>query len=103
MAHSDLAACDTPPEHDGDERDHRLRQGRAYGRQDGPDRTFGQLELVAEPLDAVGEQLRADQDHHERNGQQTEVQLTLQRSGPRSIADPGGGAQAGRAGATWDG
>ena len=46
-------------EQDRDERDHRLRQGRADGGQDAADRALGQVQLVAEPLDAVGEELGA--------------------------------------------
>ena len=58
---SELAAS-RAREEDRDDRDHRLGQRRADGRQHGADGALGQVEVVAEPLDAVGEQLRAGQD-----------------------------------------
>ena len=56
-----------PPAEDGHDRDHRLGQGRADGGQDGADRALGQVQLAAHPLDAVGEQLGADEDDGERD------------------------------------
>ena len=73
-----------PPKTIAMKRDHRLRQGRTDGGQDRADGTFAKLELVPEPLDAVGEQLGADQDDRERNDQQDQVHLTLPLSGPRA-------------------
>ena len=58
---------------DRDDRDHRLRQRRADGGEDGPDGPLGQLELPPEPLDAVREELRAQQDDHERDGEDQDV------------------------------
>ena len=60
-------------EQDRDDRDHRLGQGRADRRQDRADGALGQLELAAEPFDAVGEQLRAEQDDDERDDEDEEV------------------------------
>ena len=47
-------------EQDRHERDHRLGQRRAHGGEDAADRALGQVQLMAEPLDAVGEQLGRD-------------------------------------------
>ena len=58
---------------DRDDRDHRLRQRRADGREDRPDCPFGELELPPEPLDAVREQLGADEDHDERADEDEDV------------------------------
>ena len=60
-------------EQDRDDRDHRLGQGRPDGRQDRADRALGQLELAPEPLDAVGEQLGAEQDDDEGDDQGQDV------------------------------
>ena len=58
---------------DRDDRDHRLGQRRADRGEDGPDGALGELELPAEPLDAVREQLRAEQDDDERDGEDQDV------------------------------
>ena len=60
-------SCDASPgrEQDRDDRDHRLGQRRADRGQDRSDRALGELELAPEPLDAVGEQLGAEQDDDE--------------------------------------
>ena len=60
-------------EQDRDDRDHRLRQrgpDRREHRADGP---LGQFELPSEPLDAVGEQLGAEQDDDEGQDQDQDV------------------------------
>ncbi len=91
-------------EDDGDDRDHRLGQGRPDRRQDGADRPFGQVEVVAEPLDAVGEQLRPDEDDDEGDGQDDEVHGSGSRvgraAGQRHAGDAGddGGEDAGGSG-----
>ena len=56
-------------------------------RQDGPDRALGELELVPEPLDAVGEQLGPDEDDHEGHGQHDEVHQAA-TSVSRAVAMP---------------
>ena len=58
---------------DRDDRDHRLRQRGADRGEHGADRALGKLELPAEPLDAVREQLRAEQDDDERNDEDQDV------------------------------
>ena len=60
-------------EEDRDDRDHRLRERRADGREDRADRALGELELPAEPLDAVREQLGAEQDDEERDDEDEDV------------------------------
>ena len=53
-------ACRLPRrEDDGDDRDQCLGQCRADGGQHGPDRALAETELATQPLDAVGEELRA--------------------------------------------
>ena len=54
---ADLARGHAAAEQNRDQRNHRLRQRRTDGRQHRPDRSLAQLELMPEPLDAVGEQL----------------------------------------------
>ena len=61
-------------EDDRDDRDHRLGQRGADGGEDRPDRALGQLELAPEPLDAVREQLGAEQDDEEGDDQDQDVQ-----------------------------
>ena len=60
-------------EQDRDDRDHRLRQRRPDRRQDRADGALGEVELAPEPLDAVGEQLGAEQDDDEREDEDDEV------------------------------
>ena len=50
-------------------------------REHGPDGPLGELELAAEPLDAVGEQLGAQQDDDEGDGEDEQVHLSLQADG----------------------
>ena len=58
---------------DGDDRDERLGHGRRDGRQHAADGPLGQLQLVAEPLDAVGEELGGHEDDRERADEQDDV------------------------------
>ena len=76
-ADADLVRRLAGREQDGDDRDHRLGQRRADRRQDGSDRALGQLELAPEPLDAVGEQLGAEQDDHEGDDQDEDVHQVI--------------------------
>ena len=62
-----VAALTGPGEEDRHERDHCLGQRRAHGSQDAAHCALGQVQLVAEPLDAVGEQLGGDQNDHQRD------------------------------------
>ena len=68
-------------ERDRDDRDHRLRQRRPHRGEHGPNGPFGQLELAAEPLDAVREQLGADEDHDKGDREDEQVHLSLQTDG----------------------
>ena len=68
-ADADLVRRLAGREQDRDDRDHRLGQGRPDRREDGPDGALGELELAPEPLDAVGEQLGAEQDDDEGEDQ----------------------------------
>ena len=65
--------------HDGDDRDQGLRHRGGHRRQDAADRPFGQVQLMAEPLDAIGEQLGSHQDERKRSDQQDEVHRILLR------------------------
>jgi uncharacterized membrane protein len=58
---------------DGDDRYHRLRQHRADRREDAPGPPLANVELVTDPLDAVGEYLGAEQQQRERSQQQRGV------------------------------
>ena len=60
-------------EQDRDDRDHRLGERGPDGRQDRPDGALGELQLAPDPLDAVGEQLGAHQDDHERQGEDDDI------------------------------
>ena len=51
----------------------RLGEGRPDRRQHRSDRALGQSELAPEPFDAVGEQLRAEQDDDQRADQDEDV------------------------------
>ena len=64
---ADLIAGSAAARQDRDKRDHRLRQGRADGGQHRADRALGQVELAADPFDAVREQLGAQKDDRERD------------------------------------
>ena len=65
----------TPPagEQDRDDRDHRLGQRGPDRREHGPDRPLGEAQLLPEPLDAVGEELGAEEDHDEGDRQDEQV------------------------------
>ncbi len=67
---ADLMAGRGAAGQDGHQRDHRLRQGRADRGQDRADRALGQVELAADPLDAVREQLGAEEDDREGDEQE---------------------------------
>ena len=58
-ADADIVRVLSRREQDRDDRDHRLGQRGADGREHGADRALGEAELPPEPLDAVGEQLGA--------------------------------------------
>ncbi len=73
---ADLVRVCLAGEQDRDDRDHGLGQRRSDRREDRADGALGQPELVPEPLDAVGEQLGADQDDHERHAQDQQVHRT---------------------------
>ncbi len=72
---------------DRHDRDERLGQCRADGGEDAAHGTLGQVELAAEPLDPVGEELGAHEDHHEGDEQQEEVHVSA-----RAGTDPPGPA-----------
>jgi hypothetical protein len=72
-AHADLVRPGARREHDRDDRDERLGEGRADGRKDGPHGALGEIHGPAEPLDPVGEELRAREDDHERDEQDEQV------------------------------
>ena len=67
-----VAAQEDRPE-DRDDRDERLRHGRGHGREDAADGALREVQLVAEPLDAVREELGGDQDDRERADEQDDV------------------------------
>src|SRR5207253_1935029 len=72
---------------DGDHRNQGRRHGGGHRRQHAPDRALGQVQLMAEPLDPVGEQLGAQQDEREGSDQQDNVHwilLSTERRRPRA-------------------
>ena len=75
------------PQHDRDKRNHRLGQGRANRRQEGPDRPFGQTELVTEPLDCLGAELGAEQEQerHRRTDDRFRPRTGPTRSGTQVL------------------
>ncbi len=67
---ADLLAGVTAMDEDGDERDDRLGQSSAHGREHAAHGTLAQVELAAEPFDAVHEELAARKDHGEGDYQE---------------------------------
>ena len=81
-----------PCEQDRDERNHGFGQGRAYGRKNAADGTLGQVQLVAEPLDAVGEQLGGNEYDDERDAELEELHQLLPTGAPVSVNSKRAGA-----------
>ena len=70
------------------DRDRRLGQRRPHGRQDAADHPLGEPEPLADPLDAVGEQLRPEQDHEQGEHQVEQSTSATFPSGRRLDARP---------------
>ena len=60
-ADADLVGILRSDDQDGDDRDHRLRQSGANGRQHAAHGARGESEAVSKPLDGVGEELSRNQ------------------------------------------
>src|SRR5438034_405305 len=89
-AHPDLVRVWRVGEEDRDDRDERLRSSGPDRREDAPGGALADAELDAEPLDAVGEDLGADQDEDERADDQRDVDGAHPSSAPGSVGHAGG-------------